>query len=394
MAIDILLTLNELVEAINANTGAMNNQNIILTATATSSCSCIVGTAQDGDDEGIEGGAPPPPIGDITYDDPDPTVSDRKCKAADYLVDWLVDEIFRDILVAHNVRDLAGVGLALALGVAGSLIGSQAGIAGTVVGGIAGLLVGAMAAIVGVNIDIEQIEAVMQGLKQDLICALYEATGVQDAKADFEQVLINDGQLSTAEIQFVMLWLPNALLNLLFFEITTPLDSAAFFDGYTPVVGCDPCVQPNTPDWIIAPHFNQLAFEETATGYQGSGIVKNDGTQFTITSEAIISGPDAGKHILTICTQAFYNEMEAQLDTTPTPSGTDQGQYTRHTAVPGDLVNAIGRIAAPGGCSAAGANPDITFTPTTQNDFQILRFLAETQFSINFSITTPPNLCP
>jgi hypothetical protein len=390
VAADILQTLNELIGKLADLITVQNNIAVSQSLSVSIDCGCNVGKGPD-NGEGEEGGDVPDPIGDIIYDEP-AAIDDRKCKAADYLANWLRNIIFRDILVAQSIDAKTQLGVVLALGALGSILGLIGGIAGAVVGGVGGLLLGAILAIIQQELDFSQIQDVLDLNIQALVCALYEATTVGEARSNFQQVLVDAGTLSTAEIAFTMLWLPNALLNLLFFDITSPFDSAVFFDGYAFVTGCDECGAVPIEGWTLL-RFGEWQDITVGPEVIGSGVIDNGGGSFTLTSVpgvTIVSG--AERHALGIIIEGFRQSQPLPSALTTNPAKMSGGSLTLETFPAGPNNQGRRRELCVDNISISGAGG--TGTVTGRLMLVWWRNVGSGPFSITFHVNTLPTQCP
>lgn len=333
-------------------------------------------------------GQPPPP----GYEEYDPIITDRKCKLANMAVDDLLAVI--DLLIANDVTNIANLGLGAMSAMWAFIVGTIA--AGPIAWGLAGL--GAILSLVGfflVNtLDLVMLKTLIENNRTDLVCALFRAGDNANAFAEFKEVL-DDAGANPLDLLFLdTLGVLDGLTTLFFApEGETGQAIESRLDGFVATTDCALC--PELPqNWVIAPESNLLAFYETASGFLGTGTVQNDGSQFVITAEQITAGAgNIGDYVLMIATQAYIDAMAAQMTTTPNPSGSESGQYTRHDNVPAGLINAIGRhTVVP--CSASVASPSIDPGPITENNFQAIRYLSTTPFSITFSIPSQPTVCP
>jgi hypothetical protein len=384
VAADILL-IGKLADLITVQ----NNIAISQSLSVSIDCGCNVGKGPD-NGEGEEGGDVPDPIGDIVYDEPAP-IDDRKCKAADYLASWLRNTIFRDILVAQSIDAKTQLGVVLALGALGSILGLIGGIAGAVVGGVGGLLLGAILAIIQQELDFSQIQDVLDLNIQALVCALYEATTVSQARSSFQQVLVDDGSLSSAEIAFTMLWLPNALLNLLFFDITSPFDSAVFFDGYAFVTGCDECGGPALTDWVILQNGTYQGFTGSG-GFLADGIIDNEGNNFVLNS---VVGTDGTNpiHVIGIIVEGFRVSQIGDTNLMTNPSPVADGSFTVVSGLPIAAQGATGREV--GFCGDTIAALGIGNNATQPDRVMLLWWhqLVHGPFSLTLRVGAPVNIC-
>jgi hypothetical protein len=392
VAADILQTLNELIGKLADLITVQNNIAVSQSLSVSIDCGCNVGKGPD-NGEGEEGGEVPDPIGDIIYDEPAP-IDGRKCKAADYLANWLRNIIFRDILVAQSIDAKAQLGIILALGALGSILGLIGGIAGAVVGGVGGLLLGAILAIIKQELDFGQIQDVLDLNIQDLVCALYEATTVGEARSNFQQVLIDAGTLSSAEVAFTMLWLPNALLNLLFFDITSPFDSAVFFDGYEFVTGCDECGQPEQFHWILLPSSVFISLHVTGGGPMGVGAIDQEGGNFVINSVPMDNPP--GGHGIGFIVKAFLDSQlpfGQNMDTEPT--GSAGGTITKVTDTGSGTFFRRQREAAGCGSTIIGFSGSEPAGVSPHPNVQCIAYWKTTgPWSVTMRIDAQPTACP
>lgn len=229
---DTLICLCDEAKAIS---GTLTGVVAAINSLKTAGCGCEVGEASDGE-SGTEGGAPPAPVGSITYSFP-AEIDDRKCKAANsihFFVRDLIEQL--DDAGADNYGVLGlGIVISAVVGVIGSVATSPVG--GLVLA-VAGLVATFAAALVGIETDLSVIKDVLDENEDDLICALLSAVTADDARDAYESILVADATLGSVAIGMVMLLFTNSMVNVLFFETE---DSEAFLDSYTPPNDCSAC---------------------------------------------------------------------------------------------------------------------------------------------------------
>lgn len=210
------------------------------------SCGCEIGQGSDTID-GEAGGPIPDPIGDIEYIEPDP-IQDRKCKASNLIHETQLD-LFSE-LNDFNVDDMAGLGLAVVIGIVSGIIATTVAtpLAGIVVG-VAGLVAAFVAQLLGVSVDLQDIVDKMTSEQEALVCALFTSTTASGARTAYNDVLSAAG-LGSLEIALIEVLQTNALFDVLFFDT---LGTAAFWPLYTGPVDCDidcGCLDPAQP-WVL-----------------------------------------------------------------------------------------------------------------------------------------------
>lgn len=339
-------------------------------------CGCPVGQGAD-NESGEEGGVPPSPIGDIVYDYTDPGVTDRKCKASNSVY-WSIYNVFVQLEV-NNVDEMGILGLAVAVGLIGAIIGTVAlGPIGGLIVAVAGIIAIFAGRLLGLSIDLATIVAAMVTDEDDLICALYEAESAEDARDAYEAVLVANGTLTAQEIALVMLFLPNAVTNVLFFSVE---GSESFFDGYVSPNDCTACV-PDPVDWVLAA--SGFFGATSAEGTLGTGVISQDGTEFTLSSVLNTAGGPSDNIICIVVNvvegggstcQAWNGQIEAT--TWPTNEITNIGWVCEDEPGCGGAV-----ISSPMG--GIGVWPNMVMVLKQWN----------TPVSMSFKINTPPTLCP
>lgn len=339
-------------------------------------CGCPVGQGAD-NNSGVEGGVPPDPIGDIVYDYPDPAVTERKCKAANSVY-WTIYNIFFQ-LDENNVDEMGVLGLAVVVGLIGAIIGAAAlGPMGGLVVAVAGIIAIFTARLIGLEVELEAIVLAMVTDEDDLICALYDATTAEDAHDAYEGVLVANGTLTAIDIALVMLFLPNAVTNILFFSVE---GSESFFDGYVPPNDCTACV-PQPADWILAPSgfFGATSDEGTL----GTGTINQDGTEFTLSSVKNTAGGPVDNIIAIVVNaeiggSANCDAYIGQIEVTDWASN----EITNMGWVCQDL-NACDFPPISSGIGGVGVWPNMVMILKQWN----------TPVTMSFKINTPPTLCP
>lgn len=201
---------------------------IAANSSQTSDCGCTVGEGLD-TEAAEEGGDVPPPVGSIEFQEPS-EADDRKCKAANVIHFSARDAI--DDLDQYPVETWTQYGLVFAIGVVVTILAAIATPAVALVVAIAGAIsiFAGKLAIEGVSLG--DIVAEMDANQDELVCTLYNSTDAATAKSDYLAIL---SALTAIELEIVGLLLPNASVDLLFFD--TP-ESEAFWDTYTAPVDC------------------------------------------------------------------------------------------------------------------------------------------------------------
>jgi hypothetical protein len=220
---DILAALNQTIKAINDLCGC--NQ-ISITCGGGGN----TGT-QIEQESGTEGGTPPEGTSS-----PDPSISERKCKAANMIYDDLKAII--DQLDLQDIGTWDLVGVVPSSDLLGQIITTVGGWVGSAISSVAGMVLNAAAWLLSTfaSLSFSNISSVMNTYHQDLVCALYNATDAETARADFLTILTDNG-VSTVESAFVEFLMPMNVLNVLFFAVDNP-DSEATLDGYMGSVDC------------------------------------------------------------------------------------------------------------------------------------------------------------
>ena len=237
-------------------------------------CGCeYVGQGAD-NESGTEGGPAPSDIGDIVYTAPEP-IANRKCKAS-Y---WLYDNLLAIITEWDNnsIDSFVTVSLTTTVATMFGLVALAATTAfvATFVAVVGAAFALGLALLAG-GIDLEAIKTALVAKKDDLICALHNATTADGAKAAFLDVLDVYG-LSALNQNFISLLMLNSVFNVLFFDNSAGT-SDEIENWATPggCYACDPCA---------------LVWDDWAgNGGFGSGDLTPDGTERVLTSSGLVGG--------------------------------------------------------------------------------------------------------
>jgi hypothetical protein len=191
-------------------------------------------------DSGTEGGTAP---GGTTNPD---AISGRKCKAANMLVDNLT--AIMSNLANQNTGILNTAGIVPTSDLLGTIINTVGGWLGSVVNAVAGQVLAVATWILSkAGLDISNISSALGENRDDLVCALYNATTASQARDDFITVLGTAG-LSTIETGLVALFLPNSVTNVLFFASAGSETILADYVTETTCFNCASC-QLMVVDW-------------------------------------------------------------------------------------------------------------------------------------------------
>jgi hypothetical protein len=225
---NILEVLNGLVTAINNLSLTMTN---MIAVNCSQSSTCGITPPQP---EATEGEAPPGGYSEY--------IVSEKCKAANLVVDDLV--VLLNQFEANSVDDIAALGIGalaalFALVVALLPTGPLAlavGVVGTIGALIAFFLVQ--------TVDLPVFVALIESLRDDLVCALYQSPDNATANTEFIAVLSGGGATASAlgllnTINFV-----NGLTLLFFSKDDISAAWQARLDGYTAITDCDACPPP------------------------------------------------------------------------------------------------------------------------------------------------------
>jgi hypothetical protein len=165
--------------------------------------------------------------------------------------------------------------------------------------GIAGIMGAIVALVTGPFLfDLGDLVSVLASNSDELKQEMYCATSNSDARERFLAVLDGNG-LTALEIDFISLYLNNNVLGILFVPTT---ESAEYVGSYE----CTECGE--LCDWMFAP-VDMLSsnFDFGVNVFVGSGIITNDGVNFTLNSVSYVdSGDGLTKHALSLCTVDFF----------------------------------------------------------------------------------------
>jgi len=279
----ILDVLNGLITAINNLSLTVTNM-IQVSCSQTSTC----------------GNSPPQPVAEEGEPAPEGYTEyevSEKCKAANLVVDDLITLLGQ--FEANSVEEIATLGIGaltalFALIVALLPTGPLAlavGVVGTIGGLIAFFLVQ--------TVNLVEFIALIEGLRQDLVCALYGSTDNSSANANFRAVLEDGGATDSALALLDAINFVNGLTLLFFSKDDISVAWQARLDGYTAITDCVPCGFLPC-DWIIAPDTLDPDVEVSG-GFMGSGTPTQDGSEFVITALQ----RDGGTYVVGMVTRAF-----------------------------------------------------------------------------------------
>jgi hypothetical protein len=217
------------------------------------------------------GESPPSSSGEEGEDPPtgwlDPgVIDDRKCKVANWIYDNVREVIYQ--FSVNNVDVIAEFGVGLAVGLVIALLALV--VSGPlavllVVVGLASSLT--MRLLVG-DIDLDGLLDLVDGNKQDLVCALYNETTAAGAREAFKATLANKGA-ATAQVLLIDVLLVNDVTNSLFFQRDDEFGQRleAELDEYVGSVDCGYCVGVG----YCVEAFDEDEWEFDFIGPEGSG---------------------------------------------------------------------------------------------------------------------------
>lgn len=236
--------LEDLITAITGLNGAISSA-----ATASSCCSTTGDVVQE---DGEEGG--PPPEG---FDPPDP-ITDRKCKAANYV--WVAVDDMLEKLIASPVEEFLTLGIGTMTGLVSGLLGLA--VVGAVFASLvilgAGAVLSIVLAIIVLGVDLSAIKTLWLSEAGDIVQALWESTSASDAR-DRVLVVLTTAGLSAVNQVVARALLPDIALNLLFFE----------FEGSSAEIDVQPITYPCAPPC--------LEFYTMSVAQGGGGTVEDLG---------------------------------------------------------------------------------------------------------------------
>jgi len=191
-------------------------------------------------------GTTPPQPETVEFEDPPAGYSEyevsEKCKASNLVVDDLLTLLGK--LEANSVEEIAalGVGAMTALwALVVSLLPTgplalAVGVVGTIGSIIAFFLVQ--------TVDLEDFIALIESLRLELVCALYNSPDNTSANADFRAVLAGGGATASALALLDAINFVNGLTLLFFSKDDISASWQARLDGYTPITDCADCEAP------------------------------------------------------------------------------------------------------------------------------------------------------
>lgn len=282
----------EVVEVSSDIVGAINGvQQAILTATS-NACACgTVGETIEAT-SGTPGGTPPPGFGE-----PDLTIVNRRCKAANAIHDSMVNVITD--LEATPVEGFLALGFGVVAGLASATIATAfIPVVGQLVVAVAGAVVAVTLALLAAGLDLTSLKAELIASADDLVCALVEAGSAQGAKDAYGQVLTDAGQ-SVVNVGLISALMTVNTVDLLYFS--TP-DSEAFLDTFVPAIDCSLCGAP-IGEWIISPD-GFKSINSVGGVPLGTGIIDQGGGVFSISSVPI---DGSSNHVVSIQVNGYNN---------------------------------------------------------------------------------------
>lgn len=241
-----------------------------ITAALGASESCEVGTDVETTD-GQEGGPLPDPVNGLDYSAADPIV-DRKCLAANYIHQSIV-AVISDLKLKRADQYLVS-GLAFVLQLTSTiLVGAiLTGPFALLIAAVAGAMVGLAVLLLKASFSLALLETALLSDEAGAICALFEATTADGARTNYTTHLLGEGATS-AEIAAIEYFLPNNILNLLFFAWG---DSEAAISAVTPTHDCSTCSVGGC-QWKFSTEFPGVP--------TGSGSLLKDGGSRVLTAE-------------------------------------------------------------------------------------------------------------
>lgn len=343
----------------------------------------------------------PPPAPDTGDPDIDPPPDDwstwesyytYKCKAANMIVDNWIDTLkglatLSGILAAIGALALAAfVNTAL---LSGLLVGLM--MLGFSAGAAAAIIIGALIYIIAGGIQLLvyflDVGNEMEATKTDLICLLYNATSVVQAKgdivtftSDIAENLIYDPADNDTLFKIQLDAIVDALFNDAIVNVLFELNLDA--DVYVGDVDCDVCIELPPLDWKIAN--SPFWGIESAEGTIGTGVVTNDGTQFIINTVENTAAPPGTSYFITLIVRA--RELAGANCVV------HGGRFTINAAPPGWVSNNAARCIGVGSCGNAEAYVGLG-GPGDYDEYCIFTRGWSTPQQMTFSIPISPTAC-
>lgn len=253
----------DLVEAINnlASQGASGG----------GGCGCDVGDDVDTDD-GIEGGSLPGPVAGVPYLEPSP-IEDRKCLAANY-IHMSVRDVVEELRI-KRVDQYSYAGIVVVLGIVATVIGGViAGPFGVLVGAVIGGLLGMAGPLFKASFSFTLLEDAITADEDAAVCALFDATTAAGARAAYLTYLGDNGATSL-ELDFIEFFLPNNLMNVLFFSW---LDSESAIQAIAPVSDCSTC-STSEVSWTFSTGDDGFTHEDNSSNGGSSSMAYDGGDE-------------------------------------------------------------------------------------------------------------------
>ncbi len=202
----------------------------ILTSTS-NSCACgTVGETLESE-SGVPGGTPP-----TGFDEPDPAVTDRLCKAANAIFDSVLAGV--EALIASPAEEFLVIGFGTVGGLVSAVLAAAfLPVVGILLVGVAGAVVALAIALLAVGIDLPTLKTQLEANRTEFICALVEASGAISAR---EKVVIalDDAGVSLVNQALIAAMLPNDVVNLLWFSSGA---SEEFLSTFVVTSDCSSC---------------------------------------------------------------------------------------------------------------------------------------------------------
>jgi hypothetical protein len=224
----ILAVLNGLITAINNLSLTVTN---MIAVNCSQSSTCGNTPPQPA---AIEGEAPPEGYSEY--------VVSEKCKAANLTVDDLLTLLGQ--LEANSVEEIATLGVG-ALTALWALVVALLPTGPLALGiGVVGTIGSIIAFFLVQTVDLEDFIALIESLRTELVCALFNSPDNTSASADFRAVLSGGGATASALALLDAINLANGLTLLFFSKDDISAAWQARLDGYTAITDCEACPAP------------------------------------------------------------------------------------------------------------------------------------------------------
>src|SRR3972149_1874397 len=327
-------------------------------------------------------GTSPPQPETVEEEDPPAGYSEHetseKCKAANFVVDDILTLLGQ--LEANSVEEISALGIGalaalFALVVALLPTGPLAlavGVIGTVGSLIAFFLVQ--------TVDLEDFIALIESLREDLVCALYGSTDNVSANADFRSILESGGATASALALLDAINFVNGLTLLFFSKDDISVAWQARLDGYTAITDCVPCGFLPC-DWIIAPDTLDPDVEVSG-GFMGSGTPTQDGSEFVITALQ----RDGGTYVVGMVTRAFAEGACGIFANGCACTVCAPLRLEAITALGSWSKWGVGCAGSPGLTGAGGANLPPTTAPSTMTNRVYIYWQNPSPFTVTLKV--------